>query len=738
MAGKQLGKFRQWAGEVISSRERTVVTEEFKELEEDIDLRKDGIRRVLLASGAYHHQLSKKKESEALDEPDKLLPIDALGIVMITHGEALGESSTFGSALVKLGRAHCKAATIQEAFALTLQDTFLTAWQRYEDEIKDYQTQRKKLESRRLSYDAAISKFEKLKGGKKEKEKEKNEAEDEMEKARSRYEETLEDVRAIMVAIQENEMQQIRELTSFLDVERNYVEQYRDLLQDTKDNWVDVPSVTRTRSKESSTPSRPTKEPKSRTNSVKSNKSAKSKPSRSEVDEEGRMDSDADSDAPTPAPSQRSTFLRRKSDGGSKAPSRAPSRSSRKRTDSGATQGSGTEKDVEKEKEKEKREKELEKTPSKRISVTGWASSAVGSIMGKRDKDKFATLNGQDMDEEDEDGGDGGGGSVDKRTRSPSVTAKILKNRNADTPPTSGSPKITARALSRTSTQEKKMVKALYDFSGSSDELSFKAGDKIVVVNEVLDGWWMGELGGKTGLFPTTYTEPVSSSPPRSTPPIPPRTLGKGWLSSARISPPAMSDDEESKQTLVEPDADEEYATASDHEQHVFGDHYVVGNSRSPMYGNFDAASVQSSEAEDQEEERLMPVRGVTPVVKNILPPALGKRTPTDPLPITSTSGKKAPPPPPPRRATNSNSVPPSIAAQSVPSTPERRPATLRSNSSASSPLSALAHATRVNNGFEASPFDSPVDSSFGPCRDFRQNPFKPLGMCSNCFERHG
>lgn len=36
----------------------------------------------------------------------------------------------------------------------------------------------------RLSYDAAVAKFEKLKGGKKEKEK--NEAEDEMEKARQR------------------------------------------------------------------------------------------------------------------------------------------------------------------------------------------------------------------------------------------------------------------------------------------------------------------------------------------------------------------------------------------------------------------------------------------------------------------------------------------------------------------------------------------------------------------------
>lgn len=37
----------QWAGEVISSKEKTTVTEEFRELERDIDLRKDGMQRSL-------------------------------------------------------------------------------------------------------------------------------------------------------------------------------------------------------------------------------------------------------------------------------------------------------------------------------------------------------------------------------------------------------------------------------------------------------------------------------------------------------------------------------------------------------------------------------------------------------------------------------------------------------------------------------------------------------------------
>ena len=40
----------------------------------------------------------KKKESEALlEEKEKFLPLDALGIVMIQHGEEFGEESAYGA-----------------------------------------------------------------------------------------------------------------------------------------------------------------------------------------------------------------------------------------------------------------------------------------------------------------------------------------------------------------------------------------------------------------------------------------------------------------------------------------------------------------------------------------------------------------------------------------------------------------------------------------------------------------
>lgn len=88
----------------------------------------------------------------------------------------------------------------------------------------------------RLSYDAAVSKLEKVSKHNR-KEKEKREAEDEMDRAKQRYEETAEDLRAHMHAIQENESSQLKDLGSFLDLEINFVQQYFDVLREVKSEW---------------------------------------------------------------------------------------------------------------------------------------------------------------------------------------------------------------------------------------------------------------------------------------------------------------------------------------------------------------------------------------------------------------------------------------------------------------------------------------------------------------------
>ncbi|KAH9837641.1 BAR-domain-containing protein [Rhodofomes roseus] len=611
--GATLGKLRQWAGEVISSRDKTAVTEEFRELEHDIELRRQGLWRLHIASEDYHDILNKKKECEALDEAEKLLPVDALGIVMIKHGEEFGDESAFGTSLMSMGRALCKVATLQETFAMTFEDTFLASVFRMEDEIKEYQAQRKKLESRRLSYDAAISKLERMKSNKKEKEKDRKDAEDELANAKSRYEETAEDVRARMYAIQENEVLQLRELTSFVHLKVNFVEQYLEVLRDVKANWVDEgPMHMFTRETE-------VKPEVSRFGSMRSNKS---RSKRSAVSDESSSDGESSEEEAQPRRRSRGlSFSSKKSDVGSRPPSRPPSRpqsrAERKRTDSTV----GANKDKEK------------------LSVAGWASSA------DKDKDNFATLRDNDGGGDDSDASDGA-----------SSASKHRKGKSSGSI-TSTSP--VERRLSMRKASGKRVVVALHDFAaGSTDELSFHAGDQIAVVNEVLDGWWMGELAGKRGLFPTTYTEVLSPTP--SAPPLPRR-------------PPAMT----RGTGASAPPHGRKRSTSS---QHPFGDHNIAASRRDTAPGD----------AEEDEKERLI---GRPPSR-----PPLSRRT-TDQGLSSSPATKKPPPPPPPRRhggSMHGSPVPPPIP---------NRP--LHTKSSQSSSSSFLANEDDLTH----SPFDSPGDA---------------------------
>lgn len=55
-----------------------------------------------------------------------------------------------------------------------------------------------------------------------------------------------------------------------------------------------------------------------------------------------------------------------------------------------------------------------------------------------------------------------------------------------------------------------KKVRAMYDLStAEQDELSFKKGDIIIVLEQVYRDWWRGTLHGKVGIFPLNYVTPV-------------------------------------------------------------------------------------------------------------------------------------------------------------------------------------------------------------------------------------
>ncbi|VDC06858.1 unnamed protein product [Peniophora sp. CBMAI 1063] len=73
-----------------------------------------------------------------------------------------------------------------------------------------------------------------------------------------------------------------------------------------------------------------------------------------------------------------------------------------------------------------------------------------------------------------------------------------------------------------------------YNEDGSEpNDLSFRAGDVIEIVDETNADWWTGRYNGREGLFPSNYVEKIPSSSPPSYPPPNNRTF------SAPAGPPS-------------------------------------------------------------------------------------------------------------------------------------------------------------------------------------------------------
>lgn len=77
----------------------------------------------------------------------------------------------------------------------------------------------------------------------------------------------------------------------------------------------------------------------------------------------------------------------------------------------------------------------------------------------------------------------------------------------ATTQPTPVQSGTTAATVSR--------VRALYDFQATDpDELTFRKGDIIAVLESVYKDWWKGLLRGQTGIFPLNYVEKLADPTP--------------------------------------------------------------------------------------------------------------------------------------------------------------------------------------------------------------------------------
>lgn len=96
--------------------------------------------------------------------------------------------------------------------------------------MKDYQTARKKLETRRLAYDTSLGKLERLK-------KEDFRVEEELRNAKAKFDEISEDVYRRMQDIKKAEADSVEQMYEFVDAEFRYYENCRKAVLQLKEEW---------------------------------------------------------------------------------------------------------------------------------------------------------------------------------------------------------------------------------------------------------------------------------------------------------------------------------------------------------------------------------------------------------------------------------------------------------------------------------------------------------------------
>ncbi|KAK0652426.1 hypothetical protein B0T16DRAFT_101559 [Cercophora newfieldiana] len=174
------------------------------------------------------------RRGEAAEDREKSLAVGYLGRTMVNHGEEFQPDSEFGNCLIAMGRANERVSAIQETFVSEATTTWLESLERSLAMMKEYQAARKKLESRRLAYDASTTKMQKAR-------RDDFRLEEEQRSAKAKYEESSEDVLRRMQDIRDAESDSVRDMTQFLDAELDYHERCAEELRRVRKSWTAAP-----------------------------------------------------------------------------------------------------------------------------------------------------------------------------------------------------------------------------------------------------------------------------------------------------------------------------------------------------------------------------------------------------------------------------------------------------------------------------------------------------------------
>nr|XP_046263622.1 endophilin-A2-like isoform X2 [Scatophagus argus] len=231
---KQFYKASQMVSEKVGGAEGTKLDEDFKDLERKADITSKAVVEVIGKTSEYlqpnpatRAKLSMlntvSKIRGQVKSPGYPQPEGLLGECMTKYGRDMGEDTNFGGALTDFGESMKRLAEVKDSLDIDVKQNFIDPLQAVvEKDIKDIQHHLKKLEGRRLDYD-----YKKKRQGKIQ--------EEEIRQALEKFHESKELAESSMHNLLETDVEQVSQLSSFVESLVQYHRQALQIFEDLSD-----------------------------------------------------------------------------------------------------------------------------------------------------------------------------------------------------------------------------------------------------------------------------------------------------------------------------------------------------------------------------------------------------------------------------------------------------------------------------------------------------------------------
>ncbi|XP_019965057.1 endophilin-A2-like isoform X1 [Paralichthys olivaceus] len=231
---KQFYKASQLMSEKVGGAEGTKLDEDFRDLERRADITSKAVVEVINKTSEYlqpnpatRAKLSMlttvSKMRGQLNSPGYPQPEGLLGECMTKYGRDMGEDTNFGGALVDIGESMKRMAEVKDSLDIDVKQNFIDPLQAVaEKDIKDIQHHLKKLEGRRLDYD-----YKKKRQGKIQ--------DEEIRQSLEKFHESKEMAESSMHNLLETDVEQVSQLSSFVESLLQYHKQAAQVLEELSD-----------------------------------------------------------------------------------------------------------------------------------------------------------------------------------------------------------------------------------------------------------------------------------------------------------------------------------------------------------------------------------------------------------------------------------------------------------------------------------------------------------------------